>query len=75
MTSPPSADRLPVIVETEAGFVRAGLDGAAGLTAAECASHAEILHRAHSIWVSRGCRDGGQLDDWLAAETEVRNEP
>ena len=35
------------------------------------ASHAEILHRAHSIWESKGRRDDRQLADWLEAEAEV----
>lgn len=46
-------------------------DGFAGLTAADQARRAEILHRAHSIWESKGRGPDHQLADWLEAEAEV----
>ena len=32
----------------------------------------EIAHRAYELYLSRGREDGGDLDDWLRAERELR---
>ncbi len=32
----------------------------------------EIAHRAHELWIERGCRYGSHEQDWLDAEREVR---
>jgi len=34
----------------------------------------EIERRAYFRYLDRGCGDGLALDDWIAAETEVRQE-
>lgn len=49
-------------------------DGHAEENAALQAAHAEILHRAYSIWESKGRLESGQLEDWLEAEAEVLSE-
>ena len=33
-----------------------------------------IRQRAHEIYLERGGQDGSELDDWLQAEQEIRNE-
>ena len=38
----------------------------------EDAVRAEIERRAYLRYCERGCTAGGELDDWLAAEREVR---
>lgn len=38
----------------------------------EDAVRAEIERRAYLRYCERGCTPGGELDDWLAAEREVR---
>lgn len=35
-------------------------------------SHEAIARRAHEHFVRRGAADGQDLDDWLAAERELR---
>lgn len=37
-------------------------------------AHAEIAKRAYRIYVDRGATDGNDLDDWLRAEQEVREQ-
>jgi crotonobetainyl-CoA:carnitine CoA-transferase CaiB-like acyl-CoA transferase len=37
-------------------------------------SREEIERRAYDRYMQRGGRDGGALDDWLAAEQELRPE-
>jgi hypothetical protein len=37
------------------------------------ASDSEVAYRAYELFVARGCRHGGDLDDWLQAERELRN--
>ena len=49
-------------------------DGFAGLSAEERAKHAEMLHRAYSIWECKGQPKDSQMADWLEAEAEVRGE-
>ena len=49
-------------------------DGFEGLSAGERARRAEVLHRAYSIWESKGRPADSQLADWLEAEDEVRQE-
>jgi Protein of unknown function (DUF2934) len=34
-------------------------------------SHTEIAQRAYQIFEARGCADGFDVDDWLAAEREL----
>jgi hypothetical protein len=50
------------------------LDGFAGMTAADRASRAEILHRAFSIWENSGRPNGSEMAHWLQAEAEVLSE-
>jgi hypothetical protein len=37
-------------------------------------THEEIKQRAHEIYLRRGGQPGQDLDDWLAAEAELRKE-
>jgi len=37
-------------------------------------THQEIEQRAHEIYLRRGGEHGQDVDDWLAAETELNNE-
>jgi len=46
-------------------------DGFQGLSVTARAAHAEILHRAYSIWESKGSPEHSELADWLEAEAEV----
>jgi len=34
--------------------------------------HEEIALRAYELYVERGCVSGRELDDWLQAESELR---
>jgi hypothetical protein len=45
-----------------------------GLNAPERAAHAEMLHRAYSMWECKGRPDNSRLADWLEAEAEVLGE-
>lgn len=36
--------------------------------------HEELERRAYSHYLDRGCVDGLALEDWLAAEAELREE-
>ena len=36
--------------------------------------HEELERRAYFRYLDRGCVDGRALEDWLAAETELREE-
>ena len=56
------------------GTFPADADSFAGLNSVERAAHAEMLHRAFSIWECRGRPVNSQLSDWLEAETEVLRE-
>jgi DUF2934 family protein len=38
-------------------------------------SHTEIARRAYQIFEARGCGDGFDVDDWLAAERELGVRP
>ena len=33
--------------------------------------HAHIATRAYELYVQRGCREGGAVEDWLDAEREI----
>lgn len=33
--------------------------------------HARITIRAYELYLQRGCREGGSLEDWLDAEREI----
>jgi Protein of unknown function (DUF2934) len=37
-------------------------------------SREEIARRAYEIYVSRGRKNGGDIDDWLTAEQELRGQ-
>jgi len=37
-------------------------------------SHEELERRAYFRYLDRGCVDGRALEDWLAAESELREE-
>jgi hypothetical protein len=37
-------------------------------------NHDDIERRAYELYEGRGREDGRDLDDWLQAESEVRNE-
>ena len=42
---------------------------------AELSNHEDaIRQRAYTIYESRGCEPGHELDDWLLAESEVMSE-
>ena len=62
----------PTDAETET--VSPPADGFAGLSVEARILRAEIMHRAHSIWVSKGRPVDSQLADWLEAEIEVLRE-
>ena len=64
----------PVLATSEPGALQPCHDGFRYLTATERASRAEILHRAYSIWESKGSPADSQLADWLEAESEVLSE-
>ena len=34
----------------------------------------QIRQRAHKIYLRRGCQEGLELDDWLQAEAELRQD-
>ena len=36
--------------------------------------HEKIAQRAYEKWCKRGCQHGNDRQDWLEAETELRNE-
>jgi|SRR5215469_5143520 len=40
----------------------------------EVPSREQIAHRAYEIYVNRGRGHGKDLEDWLAAESELRNQ-
>jgi DUF2934 family protein len=35
-------------------------------------SQDEIAARAHQIWLDQGCPDGRDMENWLAAESQLR---
>jgi hypothetical protein len=45
------------------------------LVSGEVISTEEIARRAYEIYESRGRTEGSDLDDWLQAERELRQEP
>ena len=63
-----------MLAESEPGASQPCHDGFRNLTVTERASRAEILHRAYSIWESKGSPENSRLDDWLEAEAEVLSE-
>ncbi len=68
-------DKPPhLVLDAETGLLTSCLDGYTGVTAKERAAHAEIIQRAHSIWESAGRPENRELDHWLQAEAEVRQE-
>jgi hypothetical protein len=36
-------------------------------------NHDEIRHRAYEVYLERGGLSGGELDDWLQADSELRS--
>ena len=69
-----SAKPRRVLINDAPVSLRSSAEGFSGLYNAERAAHAEIAHRAYSIWECKGRRDDSQLEDWLEAEAEVRDE-
>lgn len=65
------ASPLPIILDAESQRSAPCRDGFGGLAVPDQAKRAEVLHRAHSIWESKGRGDDHQLADWLEAEAEV----
>lgn len=61
---------LPIALDS-ATVLRPNFDSFAGFATSERCAHAEISHRAHSIWESAGRPDNCQLAHWLEAEAEV----
>ena len=47
------------------------MDGANGLTSTNRAMREEILHRARTIWETRGQPTGMDLAIWLEAESQI----
>ena len=45
-----------------------GLDRSANVT------EDDIARRAYELYLARGCEDGHDVDDWLQAERELREE-
>lgn len=43
-----------------------------GMSSSDHDAEQRIRHRAYEIYCSRNADDGNELDDWLAAEREVR---
>jgi Protein of unknown function (DUF2934) len=41
------------------------------MTAADLERRHHIRERAHEIWIERGCLDGHDVANWLAAEREL----
>ena len=35
----------------------------------------EIARRAHELYLERGCEHGKDVEDWVRAEKELRDEP
>jgi hypothetical protein len=64
----------PVLPDSEPSSAQPCRDGFQGLDAPERALRAEILHRAYSIWVSKGRMENSHVADWLEAEAEVLSE-
>jgi hypothetical protein len=50
------------------------LAGEFEITAAELEKRHLIRERAHEIWIERGCPDGHDVENWLAAEQELVGE-
>ena len=61
----------PVLLNPETVRTLPCLPGFEEIVDKQRANHAEILHRAHSIWESKGRRDDRHIEDWLEAEAEV----
>jgi hypothetical protein len=71
MKFPASNSTQPIIGDPSGGAAQECLDGFGGLNVADCAARAEILHRAYSIWESKGRPEGSHLADCLEAQAEV----
>jgi Protein of unknown function (DUF2934) len=37
-------------------------------------SKEDVAHRAHELYVQRGCKPGKAVDDWVSAENELSSE-
>ena len=62
---------LPVILDSAPDVSSPTLTGFGGAAAPERAAHAEILHRAYTIWECAGRPENRELANWLEAEAEV----
>jgi Protein of unknown function (DUF2934) len=56
----------------ESASVEGSHADAAELPAENPARDEEIRRRAYEIYLERGGQDGGELDDWLQAEHELK---
>ncbi|MBC7368578.1 MAG: DUF2934 domain-containing protein [Undibacterium sp.] len=65
---------LPIILDLDTDVASPELIGFGGAAAPEQAAHAEILHRAYTIWESAGRPENRDLANWLEAEAEVSGE-
>ncbi len=66
--TPAAIKRPPMVVAKDRGADRP--DGAEGETSREALIHVA----AYALYEARGCVDGHDLDDWLAAEAAVSRE-
>jgi hypothetical protein len=60
-------DTMTAVLEEKQNVAQAE----ATLVPAPQATHQEIELRAYFRYLERGCVDGCELDDWLAAESEL----
>jgi hypothetical protein len=60
----------PMMVKASAGAAVAAV--AARSTAARTPSYEEIARRSYELYLARGSVDGHHVEDWLAAEAELR---
>jgi Protein of unknown function (DUF2934) len=74
MSTQTSAPSPTALSESDPNSLQPCREGYDGLTPTQQAARAEMLHRAYSIWRSKGSPDNSQVADWLEAEAEVLKE-